>query len=200
MVAHWRGATEARLDLLLDFVGVVVLEAGTCCAWYFAILRPVRPGRATVVYDPTVTVLQQEAVVAIPEATPAGRVEQTDSHAATVAAKESVANDSSPDPTMSEDDRLIAKIHEAVVAGCLTMSISTPRQPRCSRASQHSRQTRMAHRKRQCRAREFVTGLRDSNAKAGPVDMLNYRAQKLHTHALLSGVCGYCRRVSSDFV
>ncbi|WP_176114834.1 hypothetical protein [Burkholderia cepacia] len=68
--AHWLGTTEARPDLLLDFVGVGVLEAGACCVWYFAALRPILPGCAVVASDRNSTVLRQEAVVPILDAAP----------------------------------------------------------------------------------------------------------------------------------
>jgi len=72
-------------------------------------------------------VLQQEVVAPMPGATAAGRVGQTDSHAAAIAEAKSVASDSSRSSDMSEDDLLIAKIHEAVIAGRLTRNLASIR-------------------------------------------------------------------------
>lgn len=93
VVASWLGTTEARLNLLLDLACVVVLEGTACFAWYFAGFGVVVLGRKAVASDRNGTMSQQEAVAPIPKATPAGRVEQTATHAATIAEGESVATD-----------------------------------------------------------------------------------------------------------
>lgn len=126
-VARWLGTTEERLDLLMDFLGVIVLEGAACVAWYLAIPRPGLSKRAALVDDRNTTVLQQEVVAPMPGATAAGRVGQTDSHAAAIAEAKSVASDSSRSSDMSEDDLLIAKIHEAVIAGRLTRNLASIR-------------------------------------------------------------------------
>lgn len=127
MVAYWLGTTEAQLDLLLDLVGVVVPEAAAYCAWYFAILRPVRPGRATVASDWNATLPQQDGVTPVVEETLPGRVEQCATHVTTMPAGEPVANDASRGPAMSDDDRRIAEIRGAVVAGRLKRNLASLR-------------------------------------------------------------------------
>lgn len=127
MVAHWLGTTEARLNLLQDFACVVVLEGTACFAWYFAGLGAVAPGRAAVVYDRNATVLRQEAVAPVPEATPAGRVEQSATHTPRQVPRKSPSQ-ATPGPAMSDDDWLVAKIHEAVVAGRLKRNLVSIRE------------------------------------------------------------------------
>ncbi|CAB3778258.1 hypothetical protein [Pararobbsia alpina] len=127
LVANWLGTTEARLSLLLDFAYVVVLEGTACFAWYFAGLGAAALGRKAVASDRNATSSQPEAVAPIPKATPVGCIEQTAIHAATIAEGESVANDVSPGSAMSEDDLMVAKIHEAVVAGRLKRNLASIR-------------------------------------------------------------------------
>ncbi|WP_395061132.1 hypothetical protein [Paraburkholderia silvatlantica] len=126
MVAQWLGTTEARLDLLLDFVCVIVLEGAACVAWYFAIPGPARRDRAAVVCDPDATALPQEAVAPNVGVIPAGRVELSATLIAT-AERDSLVNGSDGLSKMSEDDHLIEKIHEAVVAGNLRRDLASIR-------------------------------------------------------------------------
>ncbi|RBB36982.1 hypothetical protein DPV79_23570 [Burkholderia reimsis] len=123
LIAPWLGTTEARLDVLMNFVLVVVVEGAACFGWYFVGLGVVSASRAAVASDRSATVSQWEAVVPMPEVTPAGRVEQCMTHVATVAKGERVASGVCPDPIMSKDDHQIAKIHEAVVAGRLERNL-----------------------------------------------------------------------------
>ncbi|WP_158934120.1 hypothetical protein [Burkholderia sp. S171] len=123
MVAHWLGTTEARLNLLQDFACVVVLEGTACFAWYFAGLGGLAPSRAAVVFDRNATVPQQEAVAPVTRAMRAGRVEQSPTQVATVAEEEPIESDSTRGPVMSNDDWLLAEIHEAVLAGRLKRNL-----------------------------------------------------------------------------
>ncbi|RBB37537.1 hypothetical protein DPV79_21310 [Burkholderia reimsis] len=171
LVAPWLGTTEARLDLLMNFVLVVVLEGTACYCWYFVGLGAVATRRAAVADDRNATTLESQAIVPMPElsqdgrddrdatqaalvepppvafsrpvvasdrnatasrlevvapipkARLAGRVEPSATHVATVAEGELVASDACPDPLMSDDDRRIAEIHEAVVAGRLKRNL-----------------------------------------------------------------------------
>ncbi|RQU27461.1 hypothetical protein DF147_35215 [Burkholderia cenocepacia] len=170
LVAPWLGTTEARLDLLMNFVLVVVLEGMACFCWYVVGLGAVATRRAAVVDDRNATTLESQAVVPMqelpqggrndkdatqatlepqpvassrvvvasgrnatvsrldvvapmPEVAPAGRVEQCTTHAATGAEKELVASDACPDSIMSNDDRRIEEIREAVVAGRLKRNL-----------------------------------------------------------------------------
>jgi hypothetical protein len=127
LVAHWLGTTEARLNLLQDFVCVVVLEGTACFAWYFAGLGAVVLGRKAVGYDRNTTELQQEAVASIPEAMSVSRVEQSATHFALVAEQDPFKNDAPPS-AMSDDDRMVAEIHEAVVAGRLKRNLVSIRE------------------------------------------------------------------------
>ncbi|MBF3536326.1 hypothetical protein ISG10_01700 [Burkholderia pseudomallei] len=119
MFAYWLGTTETRLDLLLNFVCVLVLEGAACAAWYFAIPKPVQP----VVCDRNATVLQREAVASIPEATPVSRAGPSVTHVATVAEDEILANDAGGISVVSDDDLLVKKIREAVVTGRLRRNL-----------------------------------------------------------------------------
>lgn len=69
--------------------------------------------------------LQHEVVVPILEASPGSRVKQTTGQAATIAGRESVANDAAGSSAMSRDDLLVAQIHEAIVAGRLTRNLAS---------------------------------------------------------------------------
>ncbi|MFM0213247.1 hypothetical protein PQQ96_38315 [Paraburkholderia sediminicola] len=93
LVAHWLDTTEARLNPLLDFTCVVVLEGTAGFARYLAGIRPVAPGRTAVASDRMTTMPQHEAVVPILEATSGSRGEQTVGHAASIADRESVAGE-----------------------------------------------------------------------------------------------------------
>lgn len=170
LVAPWLGTTEARLDLLMNFVLVVVLEGTACFCWYVVGLGGVATRRAAVVDDRNATSLESQAVVpmqelpqggrngenptqaalepqpvvssravvasgrnatgsrldvvaSMPEVAPAGRVEQCTTHVATRAEKELVASDGCLDSILSNDDRRIEEIHEAVVAGRLKRNL-----------------------------------------------------------------------------
>ncbi|HDR9181075.1 TPA: hypothetical protein QDB06_001614 [Burkholderia vietnamiensis] len=170
LVAPWLGTTEARLDLLMNFVLVVVLEGTACFCWYVVGLGVVATRRAAVVDDRNATSLESQAVVpmqelpqggrngenptqaalepqpvvssravvasgrnatgsrldvvaSMPEVAPAGRVEQCTTHVATRAEKELVASDGCLDSILSNDDRRIEEIHEAVVAGRLKRNL-----------------------------------------------------------------------------
>jgi hypothetical protein len=125
-VAHWLGTTEARLELLRDFIYVVVLEGTACFAWYFAGLGLVALDRAAIVDDKK-TVLQSQAVVSVPEPQQDGRDWQVATHTATLAEGEAVVNDASAATATSDDDRLVAEIHEAVVAGKLRRDLASIR-------------------------------------------------------------------------
>ncbi|MGB8416984.1 hypothetical protein [Paraburkholderia sp.] len=127
LVAHWLGTTEARLNTLLDFVCVVVLEGVACFAWYFAALRPVVVGRTAISFDGKTTLPQHESVAPVPDVMSGSRVEWTDGHAAGISVSESIAKGLDGNPAMSEDDLLVAKIHEAVVAGRLTRNLASIR-------------------------------------------------------------------------
>ncbi|KGS49955.1 hypothetical protein X961_2978 [Burkholderia pseudomallei MSHR5613] len=119
MFAYWLGTTETRLDMLLNFVCVLVLEGAACAAWYFAIPKPVQP----VVCDRNTTALQREAVASIPEATPVSRAGLSVTHVATVAEDEILENDAGRSSVVSDDDLLVEKIREAVVAGRLRRNL-----------------------------------------------------------------------------
>ncbi|WP_176114835.1 hypothetical protein [Burkholderia cepacia] len=170
LIAPWLGTTEARLDLLMNFVLVVVLEGTACYCWYVVGFGAVGTRRAAVEDDRNATTLESQAVVpmkelpqgghngrdatqaalepqpvassravvasgrnatvsrldvvaSMPEVTPEGRVEQCTTHVATGAEKELVASDGCPDSVMSNDDRRIEEIHEAVVAGRLKRNL-----------------------------------------------------------------------------
>ncbi|WP_175867933.1 hypothetical protein [Burkholderia diffusa] len=171
LVAPWLGTTEARLDLLMNFVLVVVLEGTACFCWYVVGLGAVATRRAAVVDDRTTTTLESQSVVPMPESpqggrdgrdtTPVarveslpvtysravvasdrnstvsrpevvssmpqvrlpGRVDQSATHVATVAEGKLVASDACSDTIMSNDDRRIEEIHEAVVAGRLKRNL-----------------------------------------------------------------------------
>jgi hypothetical protein len=83
LVAPWLGTTEVRLDPLMNFVLVVVLEGVACFCWYYVGLGAAVPSRKAIASDRNAIMLQQEAVAPIPEATLAGRVEQCATHVAT---------------------------------------------------------------------------------------------------------------------
>lgn len=123
MFAYWLGTTETRLDLLLNFVCVLVLEGAACAAWYFAIPKPVRSSRVAVICDRNTTVPQREAVASIPEATPVSRAGPSATHVATVAEDEIFENDAGETSIVSDDDLLVKKIREAVVAGRLRRNL-----------------------------------------------------------------------------
>ncbi|KVX34775.1 hypothetical protein WT32_18385 [Burkholderia anthina] len=125
--AYWLGTTETRLDLLLNFVSVLVLEGAACAAWYFAIPKPGQPGRVAAVCERNTTVPQREAVASIPEATPVSRAERSVTYVATVAEDEILANDAGGSSVMSDDDLLVEKIREAVVAGRLRRNLASIR-------------------------------------------------------------------------
>ncbi|WP_441459787.1 hypothetical protein [Burkholderia thailandensis] len=173
LVAPWLGTTEARLDLLMNFVLVVVLEGTACFCWYVVGLgavatrraavvddrnatrleshvpmpeplqggrdgqgtthvalvepQPVTSSRAIVASNRNATVSRLEVVASMPKVTPAGCVEQCTTHVATVAEGESVASEACPDPIMSNDDRRIEEIHEAVLAGRLKRNLKSIR-------------------------------------------------------------------------
>jgi len=69
--------------------------------------------------------LQQEADAPSIGATPAGRVEQFATPAATVAEGEPVTNDATPGSAMSDDDLPVAKMHDAVVLGDLKRNLAS---------------------------------------------------------------------------
>ncbi|WP_334009420.1 hypothetical protein [Burkholderia cepacia] len=84
LVATWLGTTEARLDLLMNFALVVVLEGTACFCWYMVGLGAVATRRAAVVDDRNTTVFESHAVVPVPEPPPGGRDGQDASQAACV--------------------------------------------------------------------------------------------------------------------
>ncbi|EOH6072884.1 hypothetical protein ACMAVI_001736 [Burkholderia cenocepacia] len=63
LVAPWLGTTEARLDLLMNFILVVVLEGTACYCWYVVGLRAVGTRLAAVVGDRNANTLESQAVV-----------------------------------------------------------------------------------------------------------------------------------------
>ncbi|MCQ4563106.1 hypothetical protein NOX31_30205, partial [Burkholderia contaminans] len=71
LVAPWLGTTEARLELLMNFVLVVVLEGTACFCWYVVGLMAVATRRAAVVDDRNATTL--ESHVPMPESLQGGR-------------------------------------------------------------------------------------------------------------------------------
>lgn len=124
LIAPWLGTTAARLDLLINVVLVVVLEGTACFCWYVVGLGAVAtPRGAAVVGDRNATVSRLEVVASMLGMTPAGRVKQCTTHVATVAEGELVASDACFDPIMSNDDRRIKEIHEAVMAGRLKRNL-----------------------------------------------------------------------------
>jgi hypothetical protein len=127
LVALKAETNEARLNLLQDFACVVVLEGTACFEWYFAGIGAVARVRAAVASDRNTTMPQREAVAPVLQATPAGRVEQSATHAATVAEEAPVESDATAGPAMSDDDHVIAEIHETVVAGRLTRNLASIR-------------------------------------------------------------------------
>ncbi|ABK06940.1 MULTISPECIES: hypothetical protein [Burkholderia cepacia complex] len=175
LVAPWLGTTEARLDLLMNFVLVVVLEGTACYCWYVVGLGAVATRRAAVVDDRSTTMLESPPVMPMPEppqgdrdgqdttqaagvepqpvassravvasernatvsrlevvapigkARLADRVDQSATHAATLTDEEAVVNDASPGVATPDDDRLVAEIREAVVAGRLKRNLMSIR-------------------------------------------------------------------------
>jgi len=123
LIAPWLGTTEARLDVLMNLVLVVVVEGAACFGWYFVGLGVVAGSPAEVACDRNATVLQRGAVGPMPDVTPAGRVERCMTGVATAENTKSVASDACPDSPMSNDDRQIAKIREAVLAGRLSRNL-----------------------------------------------------------------------------
>lgn len=67
LVAPWLGTTEARLDLLMNFVLVVVLEGTACFCWYVVGLGAVATRRAAVVDARNSTTMESQVVVPMPE-------------------------------------------------------------------------------------------------------------------------------------
>jgi hypothetical protein len=127
MVAHWLGTTEARLDLLLDFANAVVLEGTACFAWYFAGLGAVARGRKAVTSDRNATMSQQEAVAPMSEPPQDSRVGQDATQATAAVETQPVATDERENAVRSEDDLLVEKIHEPVVAGRLKCNLASIR-------------------------------------------------------------------------
>lgn len=175
LVATWLGTTEARLDLLMNFALVVVLEGTACFCWYMVGLGAVATRRAAVVDDRNTTVFESHAVVPVPEppqggrdgqdasqaacveplpvassrdtvvsdrtatvsrpggsapileARLPGRVDQSSTHAATGPQAEAVVRDACLGSVSQEDDRLVAAIREAVVAGRLERNLASIR-------------------------------------------------------------------------
>lgn len=121
------GTTEARLNVLMDLACVLVLEGMACFAWYFAGGGLAASDLEKVVSTRNAKTSRQEAVATIPEATPTACVELIQTRAATIGTDQSVANDAGPDHAMPEDDLLVAKIHEAVVAGRLKRNLASIR-------------------------------------------------------------------------
>lgn len=127
LVAQWLGTTEARLNTLLDLACVVVVEGTACFAWYFAGIRRVATARTAVVSDRQTTMPRHEPVAPVPDVMSGSRVEESDGHAADIAVSESVADDATGSSAMTEDDVLVAKIHEAVLAGRVTRNLAAIR-------------------------------------------------------------------------
>ncbi|WCM19793.1 hypothetical protein NDK50_20660 [Paraburkholderia bryophila] len=174
LVAPWLGTTEARRDLLMNFVLVVVLEGTACFCWYVVGLGavatrraavgddrnttvfelpaiapmpkpqqggrdgqdatqaacvealPVAPSRAVVASARNATVSRLDVVALLPKARLASRVDLSSTDAATGGAKaKAVENDASPSSVTPEDDRLLATIREAVVAGLLKRNLAS---------------------------------------------------------------------------
>ncbi|WP_155636907.1 hypothetical protein [Burkholderia gladioli] len=171
LVAPWLGTTEARLDLLMNFVLVVVLEGTACYCWYVVGLRAVVTRRAADVDGWNETALKSQVVAPMPKPPQDGRdgpgatqvarsephpvassralvasgrnpalsrldvvasmrevrlpglVDQSATHVASVAKAELAASDACSDPIVSNDDRRIAEIHEAVVSGRLKRNL-----------------------------------------------------------------------------
>ncbi|OMT35726.1 hypothetical protein [Burkholderia pseudomallei] len=63
LVAPWLGTTEARLDLLMNFVLVVVLEGTACYCWYVVGCGAVATRRTAVADDRSATTLESLPVV-----------------------------------------------------------------------------------------------------------------------------------------
>ncbi|MDR8027962.1 hypothetical protein KPA93_32575 [Burkholderia cenocepacia] len=174
LVAPWLGTTEARLDLLMNFVLVVVLEGTACYCWYVVGLgvvatraavgddrnaatsesSPVVPMpepsqgdrdgqdttraagvepqsvascRPVVSSERNATASRLEAVATIAKARLVSHVDQSATHAVTLNNKEAVVNDANPGATTSEEERLVAEIREAVVAGRLQRNLTSIR-------------------------------------------------------------------------
>ncbi|WP_186134690.1 hypothetical protein [Burkholderia gladioli] len=174
LVAPWLGTTEARLDLLMNFVLVVVLEGTACYCWYVVGLgvvatraavgddrnaatsesSPVVPMpepsqgdrdgqdttraagvepqsvascRPVVSSERNATASRLEAVATIAKAQLVSHVDQFATHAVTLNNKEAVVNDANPGATTSEEERLVAEIREAVVAGRLQRNLTSIR-------------------------------------------------------------------------
>lgn len=127
LVAHWLGTTEARLNTLLNLVCVVVLEGVACFAWYFAGLRRVSVGRTAVASDHQTTMPQHEPVVSLPAVAPDSRVGSTAVVLTVPVGLETVADGTRGDTELSEDELLVAQIHEAVVAGRMKRNLASIR-------------------------------------------------------------------------
>jgi len=127
LASLWLRTTEARLNVLMDLACVLVLEGMACFAWYFAGPGLAASDRETVVSARNASSSRQEAVATIPDATSAACGELIQTRAATIATGQPVANDAGPDNAIPEDDLLVAKIHEAVVAGRLKRNLASIR-------------------------------------------------------------------------
>ncbi|MCZ2903223.1 hypothetical protein [Burkholderia thailandensis] len=130
LVAPLLGTTEARLDLLMNVALVVVLEGAACVGWYFVGGVVEMRGRATV-DDRDTTGLKEQVVASIPEMTSAGRIESVTTGDTTASACDLVATDAGASvidhaaagAAPPDDDEMIAKIREAVVAGQLKRNL-----------------------------------------------------------------------------
>ncbi|EEF22700.1 conserved hypothetical protein, partial [Ricinus communis] len=128
VVARWIGTTEARLNLLLDFACLVALEGAACFAWYLAGVAVVATGRAAVASDDSATEGREQMVARVSDLKPEGREESTTGRVTGTASHESVVIEVDESATVSEDERLVAQIHEAVVAGHLNRNLLSIRQ------------------------------------------------------------------------
>ncbi|EEF25923.1 conserved hypothetical protein, partial [Ricinus communis] len=123
VVARWIGTTEARLNLLMDFACLVALEGAACFAWYLAGVAVVATGRAAVASDDNATEGHEQMVVQVSDATPESHGESTDCGATRATQRESIVIEVDEGATVSEDERLVAQIHQAVVAGQLNRNL-----------------------------------------------------------------------------
>lgn len=131
LAALWLGTTEARLDLLMNLVLVVVLEGTACYCWYVVGYGAVVTRRAAVADDLMATTLESQAVVPAPEPQQADRNDQEKAAQAVLAKPQAVA----PCRNLTAMQReAVASIPETTPAGRVepqamrtaTLSVSAP--------------------------------------------------------------------------
>lgn len=126
-VASWFGTTERRLELFLAVACAVVLEGAAIIGWLLVQIALARTGgRAVVASDRDADAPNREAVVSerqvvLPVCSPAtgDRIVPADGRAAVASGQAVTAVENPGGPDTSEDELLLARIHEAVLIGHL---------------------------------------------------------------------------------